>query len=120
MSEARLASLHFPFLHYYALFVGRCLTGRWEIGTLSAPDLAILGHALYADRTFSLGTTDARPLHKNRSKGVIYGGNYASCLAAHFEIPIRHDEAEEMLLPTQYLDYASMVAHHFIDNNKHI
>lgn len=79
-------------------------------------DLAILRHALYADRTFSLGATVARRLHTNRSKGVIYGGIYAFRLAKHFEIPIRHDEEEERLLPTRYLDYSSMVGHNFINS----
>jgi hypothetical protein len=53
--EARVASLHFSILLYYSLFAGRCLTGRWESGPLSSPNLAILRHALYRDRTFSLG-----------------------------------------------------------------
>ena len=119
MSEARVASLHFPILRYHALFAGGCLIGRWESGSLSAPDLAILRHALYADRTFSLGAMVARWLHTNSLKGTIYGGIYASRLAAHFENPIRHDEEEEMLLPTKYLDYANMVVHHFIDKGKH-
>ena len=57
-------------------------------------------------------------LHTNLSKGSIFGGAYATRLATHFEIPIWHDEKEEMLLPTKYLDYASMVAHDFIDNNE--
>jgi hypothetical protein len=117
VSEARVASLHFPVLHYYSLFTGRCLTGRWESGTLSSPDIAILQHALYSDRTFSLGAMIARRLHTNRSKGVVYGGIYASRLARHFEIPIRHDEEEERLLPTRYLDYSSMVGHNFIDDS---
>lgn len=37
VSEARVASLHFSVLCYYSLFARRCLTGRWESGTLSAP-----------------------------------------------------------------------------------
>jgi hypothetical protein len=82
------------------------LNGRGESGTLSAPDLAILRHALYANRTFSLGSMVARRLHTNRSKGTIYGGIYATRLAAHFKIPIRLEEEEEMMLPTKYLDYA--------------
>ena len=92
------------------------MTGRWESGTLSSPDLAILCHALHRDRTFSLGAMIARRLHSNCSNGIIYGGIYASLLAGHFEIPIRHDEEEEMLLPTKYLDYDSMVRHSFIDS----
>ena len=40
-------------------------------------------------------------------------------LVAHFEIPIRHYEKEEKLLPPVFLDYKSMVAHDFIvKNNK--
>lgn len=112
----------FPVLRYYALFAGRCLNGRGESGTLSSPDLAILHHDLYKDRTFRSGTIVAWRLHTNRTKGSIFGGVCASCLAKHFEIPIRHDEKEEMRLPTKYLDYASMVAHDFIgkDDDKRL
>ena len=78
VSEARVASLHFLVLRYYALFARRCLIGCGESGGLSAPDLAILRHALYTDRTFSLGAMVARRLHTNCSKGVIYDGIYAS------------------------------------------
>jgi hypothetical protein len=122
VSGARVASLHFPVLRYYSLFAGRCLIGRGESGGLSAPDLAILRHALHRDRTFSLGAIVARRLSLNRSKGPIFGGIYASRLARHFEIPIRLDEKEERLLPTKYLDYDSMVAHDFIskDNDKRL
>ena len=47
VSGARVASIHFPVLRYYSLFAGRCLIGRGESGGLSAPDLAILHHALH-------------------------------------------------------------------------
>mgnify|MGYP005850004197 CR=1 FL=1 len=60
----------------------------------------------------------ARRLSLNRLRGPIFGGIYASSLAKRFEIPIRHDEEEEMLLPTRYLDYNSMVAHDFISDEK--
>ena len=53
-------------------------------------------------------------LSLNGTKGHIFGGIFASRLAKHFEIPIRHYEKEEKLLPTIYLDYESMVAHKFI------
>ena len=39
-------------------------------------------------------------------------------LAAHFNIPIRHYEKEEKLMPSFFLDYKSMVAHDFIVKNK--
>ena len=54
----------------------------------------------------------------NRTKGPIFGGIYASRLANHFEIAIRHDERDGMLLPTSYLDYNNMVAHDFIRHDK--
>src|SRR3989337_1004495 len=98
VSKARVASLHFPVLRYYSLFAGRCLIGSGESGGLSAPDLAILRHALLRDRTFSLGAMVARQLSLNRTKGPIFGGIFASRLARCFEIPIRHDEKEEKLL----------------------
>ena len=59
----------------------------------------------------------AKQLSLNRTKGPIFGGIFASCLAKHFEIPIRHYEKEEKLLPLTFLDYRSMVAHEFIVNN---
>ena len=49
---------------------------------LSAPDLTILCSALFGDKTYSLGAIVARHLSKNRTKGIIYGSVYASCLAA--------------------------------------
>lgn len=41
VSRDKSASLHFPVVCYFALFVGKCLTTRQEGGTLSAPDLPI-------------------------------------------------------------------------------
>ena len=49
-----------------------------------------------------------------RTKGPIFGDIFASRLAKYFEIPIRHYEKEEKLLPPIFLDYKSMVAHDFI------
>ena len=62
----------------------------------------------------------AKRLNLNRTKGPILGGIFASCLAAHFDIPITHYEKEEKLLPPIALGYKSMAAHEFIvkDKNK--
>ena len=75
----------------------------------SAPDLVIVHHALLRDTTFSLGAIGAKWLSLNRTKGPIFRGIFASRLAKHFEIPIRHYEKEEKLLPTIFLDYKSMI-----------
>ena len=102
------------------MFACRCLIGRGNCGNISAPDIAILRHALFHDTTFSLGVIVARRLNLNRTKGPVLGGIFASCLSAHFNIPIRHYEKQEKLLPPIALGYKSMVAHEFIvkDKNK--
>ena len=100
------------------IFASRCLIGRGNCGNLSAPDIVILCHALFCDNTFSLGSIIAKQLSLNHTKGPIFGGIFASRLAKHFEIPIRHYEKEEKLLPPIFLDYKSMVAHDFIVKDK--
>ena len=73
---------------------------------------------MFRDATFSLGAIVAKRLNLNRTKGPIFGGIFASLLAKYFEIPIRHYEKEEKLLPPIFLDYKSMVAHDFLVKNK--
>ena len=65
-----------------------------------------------------MGAIVAKRLNLNRTKGPILGGIFASRLAAYYNIPIRHYEKEEKLLPTVFLDYTSMVAHDFIVKNR--
>ena len=60
VSDARTTSIHFPVVCNYATFASRCLIGRGNSRGLSAPDLAILRHALLRDRTFSLGVVIAK------------------------------------------------------------
>ena len=118
VSDARITSIHFHVLRYFAIFASRCLIGRGNCGNLSAPDIVILCHALFRDDTFSMGAIVAKRLNIKRTKGSILGGIFASRLAAHFNIRIRHYEKEEILLPPVYLDYKSMVAHDFIVKNR--
>ena len=73
---------------------------------------------MFRDTTFSLGAIVAKRLNLNHTKGPIFGGIFASRLAEHFGIPIRHYEKEEKLLPPIFLDYKSMVAHDFIVKDK--
>src|SRR4051812_21157840 len=114
VSDARITSIHFPVLRYFALFASRCLIGRGNCGNLSVPDIIILFHGLYRDNTVSMGGIVARRLSLNHTKGPIFGGIYASRLTAYFNIAIRHDEKEEKLPPSAYLDYKSMLAHDFL------
>ena len=118
VSDAQITSIHFPVLRYFALFASRCLIGRGNCGNLSIPDIIILLHGLYGDNSVSMGGIIAKRLSLNRTKGPIFGGIYATCLAAHFNIPIRHAEKEEKVLPCVYLDHKSMVSHDFIVKNR--
>ena len=118
VSDARITSIHFPVLRYFAIFACRCLIGRRNCGKLSVPDIIILCHALFRDDTFSMGAIVAKRLNLNRTKGPILGGILTSRLAAYYNIPIRHYEKEEKLMPTVYLDYKSMEAHDFIVKNR--
>ena len=95
--DARITSIHFPVLRYFAIFASRCLIGRGNCGNLSVPDIMILFHGLFCDNSVSMGDIIAKRLSLNRTKGPIFGGIYASRLAAHFNIPIRHYEKEEKM-----------------------
>ena len=98
-SNAKISSIHFPVLRYFAIFASRCLIGRGNSGNFNVLDIIILHHALFGDNSFSMGVVIAKRLSLNRTKGPIFGGIYAACLARHFEIPIRHHEKEETKLP---------------------
>lgn len=62
-----------------------------------------------------MGLIVGRRLSKNASNGDIYGGMYASRLAAHFEIPIKFNVDYD--LPTILLDFEAMQRHQFIHFN---
>ena len=88
VSDARITSIHFPVLCYFALFASRCLIGRRNCGNLSAPDIVLLCHALFRDDTFSMGAIVAKRLNLNRTKGRILGGIFASRLAHILTYPL--------------------------------
>ena len=62
VSDARITSIHFPVLRYFALFASRCLIGRENCGNLSVPDIIILFHGLFSDNTVSMGGIIAKQL----------------------------------------------------------
>ena len=41
-SDARISSIHFPVLCYFAIFASRCLIGRGNSGNFNVPDIIIL------------------------------------------------------------------------------
>ena len=38
-SDARITSMHFPLLHYFAIFASRCLIGHGNSGNFNVPEL---------------------------------------------------------------------------------
>src|SRR4051812_22475426 len=67
VSDARITSIHFPILRYFAVFSSRCLIGHGNCGNLSVPDIIILCHALFRDDTFSMGAIVAKRLNLNHT-----------------------------------------------------
>ena len=55
VSDARITSIHFPVLRYFALFASHCLIGHENCGNLSVPDIIILFHGLFSDNSVSMG-----------------------------------------------------------------
>ena len=45
-SEAKISSIHFPVLRYFAIFASRCLIGHGNSENFSVLDIIILQHAL--------------------------------------------------------------------------
>ena len=114
IAQATIGSIHFPAIHYFALFIGRCINGKDEACHMCVPDLSVLRSAVLGDKHYNLGAIVARRLHNNRFNGDFFGGIYATRLANFLDIPIREYDVE---LPPVYLDYEAMVRHQFVERN---
>ena len=42
IAQATIGSIHFPAIHYFALFIGRCINGKDEACHMCVPDLCVL------------------------------------------------------------------------------
>ena len=114
ITQATIGSIHFPAIHYFALFIGRCINGKDEACHICIPDLSVLRSAVLGDKHYNLGAIVACRLHNNRINGDFFGGIYATRLANLLDIPIREYDIE---LPHVYLDYEAMVHHQFVERN---
>ena len=112
ITQATIGSIHFPAIQYFALFIGRCINGKDEVCHMCVPDLSILRSAVLGDQSYHIGAIVARRLHQNRHNGDFFGGIYATHLAKFLEIDVREGDME---LPPAYLDFDSMVSHHFVE-----
>ena len=108
ITQATIGSIHFPAIHYFALFIGRCINSKDEACHMCVPDLSVLKSAVLGDKQYNLGAIVARRLHNNSTNGELFGGIYATRLANYLEIPIRDYDME---LPPAYLDFNAMVHH---------
>jgi hypothetical protein len=82
VTQARIKCIHFPAIHYFALFNGKCIVGKQDCSALCGPDLSLIHAALTGSRHYNLGAIVARRLHRNLGNGDLYGGIYASRVAA--------------------------------------
>ena len=108
ITQATIGSIHFPTIHYFPLFIGKCINGKDEACHMCVPNLSILWSAVLGDKSYNLGSIVARRLHLNRFNGDFFGGIYATRVANILGIDIREDDTE---LPPAYLDSNAMVHH---------
>jgi len=106
ITQAIIGSIHFPSIHYFALFIGRCINGKDEACHMCIPDLSVLKSVVLGDKQYNLGAIVARRLHHNSISGDLFGGIYATHLANFLEVP------------PAYLDFNAMVRHQFIERNE--
>ena len=55
VTQATIGSIHFPAIHYFALFIGRCINGKDEACHMCVPDLSMLRSAVLGDKQYDLG-----------------------------------------------------------------
>ena len=81
VAQATIGSIHFPAIHYFALFIGKCINGKDEVSHLCAPDLCVLKSAVLGYKGYNLGAIIAHRLQNNSRKGNFFGGIYATRVA---------------------------------------
>ena len=92
IAQATIGSIHFPAIHYFALFIGRCINGKDEACHMCVPDLSILRSAVLGDKSYNLGAIVARRLHLNRFNGDFFGGIYATRIANFLGVAIHEED----------------------------
>ena len=115
IAQATIGSIHFPAIHYFALFIGRHINGKDEACHMCVPDLCILKSVVLGYKCYNLGAIVARRLQNNSRKGNFFGGIYATRLADFLGVTIRNDDIE---FPPAYLDFNAMVHHQFVKRNE--
>ena len=86
IAQATIGSIHFPSIHYFALFIGRCINGKDEACHMCVPDLCVLKSDVLGYKGYNLGAIVARRLHNNGRDGDLFGGIYATRVANYLGI----------------------------------
>ena len=110
-TQVRILSIQFLAIRYFALFNGKCIAGKQDCSALCAPDLSIIHTTLTGERHYNLGVIVACRLQRNANNGDLYGGIYASRVAAHLEIPPKFSDP---IVPYKYLKFGAMREHKFL------
>jgi hypothetical protein len=111
VTQARIKSIHFPAIQYFALFNGKCVVGKQDCSTLCSHDLSLIHTAVTGEKRYNLGAIVARRLQLNFGSGDFYGGIYASRLARELGVSVWQDDP---IIPTRYLDFDAMFRHKFL------
>ena len=53
IAQAIIGSIHFPAIHYFALFIGRCINGKGEACHMFIPDLCGLKSAVLGNKDYN-------------------------------------------------------------------
>ena len=114
ITQATMGSIHFPALHYFALFIGRCINGKIEHCHLCAPGLSILKSAVTGDKSFNMGAIISRRLNKNANEGDFFDGIYATRIANFLGVPIHEGDPP---LHTAFLDRIALTRYKFLERD---
>ena len=71
IAQVTIGSIHFPAIHYFALFIGRCINGKDAACHMCVPDLCVLKSDVLGSKGYNLGAIVARRL-KNIVEREIY------------------------------------------------
>ena len=94
--------------------IGKCVAGKQDCSALCAPDLSLIHTALTGRKLYNLGAIVARRLQRNAGSGDLYGGVYASRLAARLGVSPKFNDP---LLPYKYLNFKTMQEYRFLKCN---
>ena len=81
-----MVSHHFLAIHYFALFIGRCINGKDEACHMCVPNLCVLKSAVLGNKDYNLGAIVAHRLHNNGISGDLFGRIYATRVANNLGI----------------------------------